>query len=130
MQSVALRCSHPERVVVAIVRPGLLSASRSSTRMIADARDGKDRGRRRASTCRSLRSAEALRRLGFAGELTLVGAEQYFPPYDRPPLSKEMLRGDWGADRGQLRVAEGLEVELRLGVTATGLDLEHREVHA
>jgi len=75
-----------------------------------------------------LRSVEALRRLGFAGQITLVGAEQHFPPYDRPPLSKEMLRGDWTSERGRLRVAEDLEVEPRLGVTATGLDLEHREI--
>jgi NADPH-dependent 2,4-dienoyl-CoA reductase/sulfur reductase-like enzyme len=75
-----------------------------------------------------LRSVEALRRLGFAGEITLVGAEPYFPPYDRPPLSKEMLRGEWGADKGQLRVGEDLAVELRLGVSATSLNLEAREV--
>jgi NADPH-dependent 2,4-dienoyl-CoA reductase/sulfur reductase-like enzyme len=36
------------------------------------------------------RTAEALRRAGFEGELTLVGAEPY-PPYDRPPLSKAVL---------------------------------------
>ena len=35
-----------------------------------------------------LRSAEALRRKGFTGELILVGDEVH-PPYDRPPLSKE-----------------------------------------
>ncbi len=39
-----------------------------------------------------LRTAEALRRAGFEGELTLVGAEPY-PPYDRPPLSKAVLMG-------------------------------------
>jgi 3-phenylpropionate/trans-cinnamate dioxygenase ferredoxin reductase component len=75
-----------------------------------------------------LRSVEALRRFGFAGEITLVGVEPYFPPYDRPPLSKEMLRGEWGADKGQLRVGEDLAVELRLGVSATSLNLEAREV--
>lgn len=75
-----------------------------------------------------LRSAEALRRLGFSGELSLVGGEQHFPPYDRPPLSKEILRGEWSADRGRLRVVEGLDLDLRLGVTATDLDLENHKI--
>jgi NADPH-dependent 2,4-dienoyl-CoA reductase/sulfur reductase-like enzyme len=39
-----------------------------------------------------IRTVEALRRAGFEGELTLVGAEPY-PPYDRPPLSKAVLMG-------------------------------------
>ena len=39
-----------------------------------------------------LRAAEALRDEGFAGELTLVGDEHVFP-YDRPPLSKQVLLG-------------------------------------
>jgi NADPH-dependent 2,4-dienoyl-CoA reductase/sulfur reductase-like enzyme len=75
-----------------------------------------------------LRSAEALRRLGFTGQLTLVGNEQHFPPYDRPPLSKEILRGEWGPDRGRLRVVDGLDLDLRLGLAATDLDLEHRKI--
>ena len=37
-----------------------------------------------------LRAAEALRREGFVGQLTLIGDEPY-PPYDRPPLSKQVL---------------------------------------
>jgi len=37
-----------------------------------------------------LRAAEALRREGFMGQLTLIGDEPY-PPYDRPPLSKQVL---------------------------------------
>lgn len=75
-----------------------------------------------------LRSAEALRRLGFVGELTLVGAERHFPPYDRPPLSKEILRGEWGPDRGRLRISDDLDLDLRLGLMATDLDLERHEV--
>jgi NADPH-dependent 2,4-dienoyl-CoA reductase/sulfur reductase-like enzyme len=75
-----------------------------------------------------LRSAESLRRLGFTGQLTLVGAEKHFPPYDRPPLSKEILRGEWGPDRGRLRVVEGLDLDLRLGLAATALDLENHQI--
>ena len=40
-----------------------------------------------------LRTVEALRRGGYAGELILIGEEGY-PPYDRPPLSNEVLRGE------------------------------------
>ena len=75
-----------------------------------------------------LRSVEALRRLGFSGHITLVGAERHFPPYDRPPLSKEMLRGEWSTDRGRLRTVDGLEVSLRLGVRAERLDLSRRQL--
>ena len=39
-----------------------------------------------------LRAAEALRREGYDGNLVLIGAEQHLP-YDRPPLSKEVLAG-------------------------------------
>jgi NADPH-dependent 2,4-dienoyl-CoA reductase/sulfur reductase-like enzyme len=70
-----------------------------------------------------VRAAEALRAEGFAGSVTLIGRELHFPPYDRPPLSKELLSGAWGPDRGRLRVAEDLDVTLRLGVEATSLTL-------
>ncbi|HZS92932.1 MAG TPA: FAD-dependent oxidoreductase [Chloroflexota bacterium] len=46
-----------------------------------------------------LRAAEALRREGFVGHLTLIGDEPY-PPYDRPPLSKQVLGGwPWSTPR-------------------------------
>ena len=35
-------------------------------------------------------AAEALRKLGYAGKLTLAGTERH-APYERPPLSKEFL---------------------------------------
>lgn len=68
-----------------------------------------------------VRTAESLRALGYAGTLTLVGAETH-RPYDRPPLSKAVLRGD--ADDTTVEAA--VDAELRLGVRATGLgdDLE------
>jgi len=77
-----------------------------------------------------LAAAETLRRDGFAGEITLVGAEPQ-PPYDRPPLSKQILAGQWEADRLALRADEHLAdlcLDMRLGVTATGLDVSAREV--
>ena len=37
-----------------------------------------------------VRTAQALRRRGFEGPITLVGEEEH-QPYDRPPLSKEVL---------------------------------------
>ena len=66
-----------------------------------------------------LRTVTELRSRGFAGPITLVGAEAR-PPYDRPPLSKKVLtdpaldpslRADFGA----------LDVDFRPGETATGL---------
>ncbi|RKN42352.1 NAD(P)/FAD-dependent oxidoreductase [Streptomyces hoynatensis] len=74
-----------------------------------------------------VRTAEALRRRGYQGELTLVGAEPHFPPYDRPPLSKSVLTGA-DPEEVRLRVDEDLGAKLRLGVAAVGLDLAAREV--
>ncbi|WP_171060039.1 NAD(P)/FAD-dependent oxidoreductase [Streptomyces montanus] len=71
-----------------------------------------------------LAAAETLRREGYDGTLTLVGDEPH-PPYDRPPLSKQVLSGQWGADRAALRTPEdlaALDLDLRLGVAAAGLD--------
>ncbi len=74
------------------------------------------------------RAAEELRRAGFGGEIILVGAEEH-PPYDRPPLSKEVLRGE--KDDTSLKPAEyyaDKRIELRLGVPATGVDTAGRTV--
>jgi NADPH-dependent 2,4-dienoyl-CoA reductase/sulfur reductase-like enzyme len=75
-----------------------------------------------------VRAAEALRRGGHTGGITLVGREEHFPPYDRPPLSKEILSGEWATDRGRLRVDEHLDATLRLGTEATGLALAERSL--
>lgn len=77
-----------------------------------------------------LRAAEALRQDGYDGVITVIGAEDDLP-YDRPPLSKQVLAGKWEPERAQLRAeAElaSLELDLRLGRRATGLDLERKEV--
>jgi NADPH-dependent 2,4-dienoyl-CoA reductase/sulfur reductase-like enzyme len=75
-----------------------------------------------------VRAAEALRREGFAGSLTLVGAETHWPPFDRPPLSKQVLAGTWPEDKARLRVAEGLDATLLLGRQAVALDPAGRVV--
>lgn len=76
-----------------------------------------------------LRAAEALRRDGFDGTVVLVGREPHLP-YDRPPLSKAYLAGDEAADALGLRKQpyEDLELDLRLGRTATALDVTARTV--
>ena len=77
-----------------------------------------------------LNAAEALRREGFDGPVTLIGAESHLP-YDRPPLSKQVLAGDWEPERAALTDSEELEsdgIEARLSVRATALDLAAREL--
>ncbi len=79
-----------------------------------------------------LRAAEELRHRGFAGSITVVGDEAR-EPYDRPPLSKQVLAGDWPLERTALSVTHpdglaGLDLDWRLGARATGLDLPGRRV--
>lgn len=65
------------------------------------------------------RTVEQLRRRGFSGRLTLIGAEDT-APYDRPPLSKDVLLGK--RDDTTLRIdLTALDVAFRPGVRATGL---------
>ncbi|HLX87083.1 MAG TPA: FAD-dependent oxidoreductase, partial [Acidimicrobiales bacterium] len=49
-----------------------------------------------------LRAAETLRAEGHGGPVVVIGDERH-PPYDRPPLSKQLLAGSWGEDRVMLR---------------------------
>jgi 3-phenylpropionate/trans-cinnamate dioxygenase ferredoxin reductase subunit len=76
------------------------------------------------------RAVETLRREGFHGGITLVGEELHLP-YDRPPLSKQVLAGKWPPEKAVLadrkRTAE-LQVHEVLGHRAVGLDAEQRQV--
>lgn len=75
-----------------------------------------------------LRAAETLRRDGFDGPVALIGDEIH-EPYDRPPLSKQVLAGDWEPDRIALTPSDklaDLDLDLRFGTAAVGFDLASR----
>jgi 3-phenylpropionate/trans-cinnamate dioxygenase ferredoxin reductase subunit len=77
-----------------------------------------------------LSTARALRAEGYDGTLTLIGAERHLP-YDRPPLSKDFLKGAADLDAIALGTGEEyteLDVTWVLGETATGLDPAARSV--
>jgi len=76
------------------------------------------------------RAVETLRAEGFEGALTLVGDERHLP-YDRPPLSKQVLAGTWPPERAVLadrRRSSELRVHEVLGRRAVRLDAEGRKV--
>ncbi len=76
-----------------------------------------------------VKTIEALRTGEYAGPITLIGAEPHHP-YDRPPLSKQVLRGERGPMfLRQPDVFGDLHVDLRLGTTAAALD-DHEVVLA
>jgi 3-phenylpropionate/trans-cinnamate dioxygenase ferredoxin reductase component len=76
------------------------------------------------------KAAETLRAEGFDGRLVLVGAESE-RPYERPPLSKDYLRGEAGRDKVYVH-DEGFyaehDIDLRLGRTAVSLNAATNEV--
>jgi 3-phenylpropionate/trans-cinnamate dioxygenase ferredoxin reductase subunit len=76
-------------------------------------------------------TAQTLRREGFAGTLTVIGDEPHLP-YDRPPLSKQVLLGSWPADRTCLGASTTYAeqgIDLKLNARAERLDLGSRRVH-
>ena len=76
------------------------------------------------------RFVESLRREGFGGTITLVGDEVH-APYDRPPLSKQVLVGKWAPDQTVLATPEALaraRVAFRRGVAAVSLDVVNTTV--
>lgn len=77
-----------------------------------------------------LRAVETLRREGFEGDITLVSGERH-APYDRPPLSKQILTGEIGPEELQYRDIGWFaqqRVELRLGTPAGGLDVRAKRL--
>jgi NADPH-dependent 2,4-dienoyl-CoA reductase/sulfur reductase-like enzyme len=79
-----------------------------------------------------LSTVEALRRKGHEGGITVLGAEPH-APYDRPPLSKQVLSGAWEPARCALRTREvlsTLDAEFVLGDAAVALDTATRTVRA
>ena len=76
-----------------------------------------------------LRAAEALRDEGFNGSLTIIGDEKH-EPYDRPPLSKQVLKGWVRADHTKLPRMRKVDADWRLGVAATGLGRPENEAGA
>lgn len=75
-----------------------------------------------------LRTAESLRRSGFTGEITLIGAEKHLP-YNRPPLSKALLAEDKELDSVAFKInTEELKADFILGDPAQSVDIQNNEV--
>jgi 3-phenylpropionate/trans-cinnamate dioxygenase ferredoxin reductase component len=74
-----------------------------------------------------LRAAEALRAAGYRGSLTFLGAEDV-APYDRPPLSKQVLLGEARPEELTLSAAASLEATWRLAEPAVALDAVGRTI--
>jgi 3-phenylpropionate/trans-cinnamate dioxygenase ferredoxin reductase subunit len=75
-------------------------------------------------------TAQTLRREGFGGAVTLLGDEPHLP-YDRPPLSKQVLLGTWAPDRttfGPSTAYSEQGIDLKLNARAERLDLAARTV--
>ena len=76
------------------------------------------------------KAAETLRAEGFDGRLVLIGAEQA-RPYERPPLSKEYLRGEAGREKVYVH-EEGFyaahDIELQLERRVVSLNPSSREL--
>jgi NADPH-dependent 2,4-dienoyl-CoA reductase/sulfur reductase-like enzyme len=73
-----------------------------------------------------LNAAETLRRESYTGRLVIIGDEPY-RPYDRPPLSKEIARGEWPLEKTTLAVDKLLDdAEWWLGCRAVRLDAATR----
>ena len=70
------------------------------------------------------KAAQVLRERGFDGRVVLVGTESELP-YERPPLTKDYLRGESEREKAYVHPAQFYpdnEIELMLGTTVTGID--------
>lgn len=117
-------------------------AAKPLTRVEIDAKGSRETRRRRAVPRSAGRfvivgaglagatAAGTLRREGYEGEVVLVGAESRHP-YSRPPLSKSFLRGETPFEEALVEPEsfyEDNDIEVRLGVKATGIDPGDRRV--
>ncbi len=76
----------------------------------------------------ALRATESLRKSGYSGEVVVVGEETHLP-YNRPPLSKEVLASSVEHSKVAFPLRSSLgDIEWRLESRATGLDLEQRQI--
>lgn len=78
----------------------------------------------------SATAASTLRAEGFDGRLIIVSDEAHVP-YSRPPLSKEVLRGEKQAEKTWLRPPawyESKDIQLKLGVSAVAIDSRAKRV--
>ncbi|HKY19698.1 MAG TPA: FAD-dependent oxidoreductase [Vicinamibacterales bacterium] len=76
-------------------------------------------------------AAATLREHGFDGDITLIGAEPQ-PPYERPPLSKQYLRGETPFEKALVRPPTYYDehrIEPLFGVRATRVEPAERTVH-
>ena len=76
-------------------------------------------------------AAQSLRAGGYTGSLTIVGDESALP-YQRPPLSKAYMKGEFAEERLYFKPAawyEDQKIEVLLGTQATGIDRAARQVH-
>jgi len=75
-----------------------------------------------------LRSAEGLRKAGYSGPIKIIGNEPYLP-YNRPPLSKDLLSGTGEIDEIYFPIKESVaDIEWVLGKAATSLDTKEQKV--
>ena len=75
-----------------------------------------------------LRSAEGLRKAGYSGPIKVIGNEPYLP-YNRPPLSKDLLSGTGEIDEIYFPIKESVaDIEWVLGQAATSLDTKEQKV--
>ena len=77
-----------------------------------------------------LTCAQSLRAEGYTKKITLIGAEKHLP-YNRPPLSKQVLSGKWQGSQTAIDSSEKfaeLALEFSLGESAIGLDISSRKL--
>ena len=75
-----------------------------------------------------INAARTLRLQGHTGSIIVVDADSE-RPYDRPPLSKQILTGEWEPEKILLPAGkEDLDLEFRLGVRAKAVDLGARQI--